>query len=413
MMDIDNVITTKKPSESFIEMLKGIFARYRFPILVSLALRTLSSLWLALLWLFLDPYFPRTAVAIRETFNHLEIHQTLFGRMFLDVWMRWDAVHYMNLAWGGYRNAGAADMNYWPLYPYLVRAFSFVTAQEIVLAGLLVSTIAALIAAVFFWDLVRLLFKDDRLANWTILAWLVFPTSFFLVAPFTEALFACLALASLWMMTKKRWIPAGVLAALAGMTRSQGILLIAPLVLAISIQWYHSREWPQIHAFIGVLIAPLGTIGFMLWRWSSGLPNLLTSFSTYTHARILDPFSSLFLSVRQLFQFPSLLAGTELCAVLLALVIQIWMLTNPAFRKEFPLMTYGILSILFNLTKYITTATPLQSSNRYILSVFPVFIGLGFLLLQIPHKWRSLLLTLSASLGLISLALYAMWVFVG
>jgi hypothetical protein len=270
-----------------------------------------------------------------------------------------------------------------------------------------------LIAAVFFWDLVHLLFKDDRLANWTVLAWLVFPTSFFLAAPFTEALFACLALASLWMMAKKRWVPAGVLAALAGITRSQGILLMAPLVLTISMQWYYSRKWPHFSAFIGVLIAPLGTIGFMVWRWSSGLPDLLTSFSTYTHARILDPFSSLFLSIKQLFQSPSLLAGTELCAVLLALVLQAWMLTRPAFRKEIPLMAYGILSVFFNLTKYITTATPLQSSNRYILSVFPAFIGIGFLLLLLPQKWRSLLITLSAAIGLISMALYAMWIFVG
>lgn len=390
-------------------------ARRRVPLLAALGLRAAASLWLALVWWIIDPHFPRTATVLKETYNHLPYHTHLLTRMLLDVWLRWDAVHYMNLAWGGYENASPGDMNFWPLYPYLVRTVSVVFSMDTLLAGLLVATLATVIAAVLFWELALTLFNDERLANWTVIAWVIFPTSFFLVAPFTDSLFACLALASLLLMAHKYWLPAGLLAALAGLARSQGILLAAPLFLSIAIDWYEHRRPIPAAAVFGLLATPLGTILFMLWRSARGLPDIFSSFNVYTRAEFVDPLRGLALAAIQLVQKPDLMMLTEFLSVALFLGIQIWMLTKPEFRKTttLPFLVYGIGNILFNLTKHNLNTSPLQSSNRYVLNALPAFVGFAWLILRLPEPKRRLIVLISVLIGLIACTLYGLWIFVG
>jgi hypothetical protein len=396
-----------------VSSIRAWFSRYRFPVLAAICLRAATSLWMAFVWLFLDPYFPRTALSYKETYGHLSAQPSLIGRMFLDVWLRWDAVHYMNLAWGGYENAASGDMSFWPLYPYLVRAISFLTPHETVLAGLLVSTIATIISAVLFWDLVQTLFQDTRLANGSVLAWLIFPTAFFLVAPFSDSLFACLALACFCLMVRKRWILAGVFIALGGLARSQGILLMAPLFLAIALDTFSTRNKPSLAAIAGLGIAPLGSGLFLLWRQSLNLPDIFTSYNVYSAARIVNPLLGFWLAVERVVQYPDLLAITEILSVLLFLAALSWMLTKPIFRKEIPLMVYGFLTILFILIKINLKASPIQSADRYVLHCIPAFIGFAYLVLSLPEKARRLIILLSVILGMVVNTLYAMWVFVG
>jgi len=391
----------------------GFIDENRFPIIAALGLRVATSVWLAVIWVFIDPYFLNTDRAVNETYNHLKIHESLVGRALLDVWLRWDAVHYMNLAWGGYDNAGAADMNFWPLYPYLVRFIQPVLMNETVLTGLVVSTIATVIAAVYFWKLVLYLYQDRVLANLTVLVWAIYPTSFFLVAPFTEALFAALAVTAIWNITQRKWIAAGILAAFAGLTRSQGILLIVPYLLIFGYDWFFNARRKTAHALIGLACLPLGTLGFMLWRTARGVPDFVSSYATYSQAQILDPFSSIFLAIKRLIAVPDLLSITELLSVLVFLSILVYMFTQPIFRKHPFFIIYGIVTVLFILIKHNMGASPLQSSNRYVLNALPAFVGIGYLLKLSSSRTRFVFYTLSSSLALITAVLYAMWIFVG
>lgn len=304
-------------------------------------------------------------------------------------------------------------MNYWPLYFILVHGIAPILSNEIVLAGLVVSTVAAFIAAIFLWKYVVLVFLNERLANLTVLAWAIFPTSIFLVAPFTDSLFACWAILTLYFLHKNNWITSGIFCILAGLTRSQGILLVVPFIFYIGIEIFKSKHKFNWKMVLGLVLAPLGTVSLFIWRWSLELPDIFNSYSIYSNARIVDPFSAVILAFQRFFLAPDLLMGTEILSVLIFTGTLIWMLTNPVFRKEVPLLSYGIVMILFNLIKHNLTATPIQSSNRYVLNILPAFIGFGYFLLSIQAKTRQVIILLSISIGLIVGALYALWIFIG
>jgi len=97
--------------------LSHFYKKYRFQILLILGLRIGYSLWLAIVWLVIDQYIPLSEGVLWETYYNLERSSTLLGRAFIDVWLRWDAVHYMNMAAFGYEGVGVADTVFFPLYP--------------------------------------------------------------------------------------------------------------------------------------------------------------------------------------------------------------------------------------------------------------------------------------------------------
>ena|SRR5271157_3379001 len=134
--------------------------KYKFPIILTLALRIGYSLWLAFIWFFVDKSFPSTPIALWENYYHLTRSSTLISRSFIDVWLRWDAVHYMNIAAFGYRGVGVGDTVFFPLYPYLVGELSKIVLVNVTLMGILVSSFATMVALICFYELVLILFND-------------------------------------------------------------------------------------------------------------------------------------------------------------------------------------------------------------------------------------------------------------
>ena len=210
-------------------MLIRAIKQRQFQIRLILAVRLGYSLWLALIWLIIDKWFPLTSKSLWETYYHLTRSSTLIGRAFIDVWLRWDAVHYMNIAAFGYRGVGAGDTVFFPLYPYLVGGLSKITTINVTLVGIIVSSLATLITLICLYDLVMIMFDDKELAKWSMLLLALYPTAFFLHAPYTDALFILFSVASILMMVRKKHILAGLLACAAGLTRPQGILLLLPM----------------------------------------------------------------------------------------------------------------------------------------------------------------------------------------
>lgn len=390
-----------------------LFSAYRFPLLMALGLRLATSLWMALLWFVLDPYFPLTGKALQETYDHLSPHPSLIARMFLDVWLRWDAVHYLNLAQTGYAGQGQGEMNFWPLFPALTRLASFFTLGDLMAAGLLVSTLATALAAVLFWKLVLLLFQDENLANWSVAAWIIFPSSFFLVAPFSDSLYACLALASLLCLAHKQRLWAGFFALWAGLTRTQGLLLIIPLLIEIGIQWVRDRRQLSWRDFAGLGLAPWGYLAFLLYRSGLGAQDFVSGYFTYSRVAVVNPLMGLWLAAQQMVGSRDWIQVSELLVNLAALAGLGWMLSRPDFRRQPALMAYGFATVGLTLSKHNLAASPLQSSNRYILNVLPVFIGIAWLLLRLRPAWQKAVITISIVTGMVLCSFYALWMFVG
>ena len=144
----------------------------------------------------------------------------------LELWNRWDAPHYLQVARFGYE---AADILVYPLLPGLVRFVNYFT-DDYFLSGQAVATLAAVAAAVLLYRLVRLDFAEEVSLR-AVWFFLIFPTAYFLHAGYTEGLFLALVLGSLLAARSGRWWLAGLLGALCTMTRANGLALLPVLAV--------------------------------------------------------------------------------------------------------------------------------------------------------------------------------------
>jgi len=145
----------------------------------------------------------------------------------LGVWERWDACWYLRIADHGYER-GEPSTAFFPLYPALTRAAGELLGGRMVLGGMVISGLAYIAAITGLYRLVQRDF-DVSMARRTVLYLSVFPTAFFLFAPFTEALFLATAVWTIYAARMRWWAWAGVAALLAGLTRIQGAVLVLPL----------------------------------------------------------------------------------------------------------------------------------------------------------------------------------------
>ena len=158
----------------------------------------------------------------------------------LNAWMRWDALHYVNLVELGY--AGYIEdgqhlfLVFFPLYVWLVRPIALALGNTM-LAGLLVSWLCYAGGCVYLYKLVVLDY-GRHIARWTVIFLSVFPYAFFFGSTMTEGLFLLTTAASLYHIRRHQWLIAGLWGMLAAMTRMQGVLMVG-VALAELVEWEH------------------------------------------------------------------------------------------------------------------------------------------------------------------------------
>jgi len=146
-------------------------------------------------------------------------HSTGSGFLFLGVWERWDACWYERVAAQGYQQ-GEATINFYPLYPLLMRLISIPLGGDLTLGGLVVSGVAYIAGVAGLYRLLRLDF-DEGVARRALLYLSVFPASFFFFAPFTESIFLALGVWAIYQARRGAWGWAVPVAFLVGLTRTQ------------------------------------------------------------------------------------------------------------------------------------------------------------------------------------------------
>jgi hypothetical protein len=142
----------------------------------------------------------------------------------LQIWNRWDAPHFLEIAAHGYLPpADPARIVLLPLYPLAIAVGALVMAP--IASAMLVSLLAGLAAAAGLHRLVRL--DDSRpAARAAVVAMAIFPTAFAFVAPYSESLFVALAI---WSFVRaERTGGCGALGALAAFTRIRDLPAAGP-----------------------------------------------------------------------------------------------------------------------------------------------------------------------------------------
>lgn len=136
-----------------------------------------------------------------------------------------DGIHYLLIAHrGAYEQWEQA---FFPLYPLLIRMFNFIFHNELITA-FFISNISFFIGLWFLIKYLKLI-SDDFHPFQLIVFILVFPTSFFFGAVYTEGLFFLLFILTLYFLKKKKYWLTILFSILASLTRLIGVFFVIPI----------------------------------------------------------------------------------------------------------------------------------------------------------------------------------------
>lgn len=284
-------------------------------------------------------------------------------------WANMDGVHYLSIAQNGYFQFEQA---FFPLYPLLIRLVAVLIGDNYLLVGLFISHLSFLGSLIIFYKLLEEQFSL-KVAKWAIFLLLVFPTSFFFAGVYTESLFLLFTMGSIYSVVKKKWLLAGILAALASATRLVGIFLL----LVLFYEWWREKK-KSILSLLVALIGSGGLLSYMFYLWRTYADPLMffhvqPAFGAGRSGEgiILIPqvfyrYFKIFLTAE--FSYDYLVAVFEATSFAFVLFLLL-----RSFKKISP--SWQIFAWFSLLTPTLTGS--LSSMPRYILTVFPLFIVLA------------------------------------
>ena len=302
------------------------------------------------------------------------------------AWANFDGEHYLSIAQIGYRGLEQA---FFPLYPSLMKILTLpfgANLYSLTISGLLISNVCFFGSLLVLWKLIRLDF-DKKIALLTVIIILVFPTSFYFGAVYSESVFLLLSLSSFYFARQNKWFLAGVFGMLASATRIFGIILLPALLI---------EAWQQkqpIHKIFWIMLIPLGLLSYMYYQWITvGDP-----LAFYHLQKIVGPQheSGITFLPQVYVRYVKMFFSVEM--------------SNPIFQTLileffvgilfFLLPIYGIwkkvrLSYLFYaLVGFIlpTIQGSFSSVPRYVIILFPSFLILAIILSRLPKLLKVLI----------------------
>jgi hypothetical protein len=187
------------------------------------------------------------------------------------IWNRWDATAYELIAAEGYQphsvppDIAAFISRFPPLFPGLMAAVTALTGWPLPVSGMAVASAASAAGSVFLYQWVLARTGEPSRSWWAVWFFNCFPTAFFMGMPYSESLFACLAIVALYGLAARRYVLGGVAAGAAVLTRMLGVALVPAFAWAAWQEWRHGeRAWRRLVPLAGPLI---GEGALMAFQW--------------------------------------------------------------------------------------------------------------------------------------------------
>ncbi|MEZ0066536.1 hypothetical protein ABIA32_002548 [Streptacidiphilus sp. MAP12-20] len=223
--------------------------------------------------------------------------------------VHWDASWYLDIAQHGYDHAirpwlpGAAfqetNLAFFPVFPAMIRAVHTVLPfLPWGVTGMLTASVCAVGAAWGIYAAVSFRY-GARFGTLAALLWGASPIAAIETAGYSESAFTMFAAWALYCAVSRRWVSAGVLSVLAGLTRPTGVAVAAAVMAAAAMEiwvclrargarptlpgrlaWLDRVLWfdgadqqaaplaqePGLRRpLLALLLAPLGWLGFVAW----------------------------------------------------------------------------------------------------------------------------------------------------
>ena len=325
----------------------------------------------------------------------------------LEIWVRYDAEWYLTIATRGYQplTSGHFDMRpgFMPLYPALVAAATALVRDPVV-AGLLVAN-AMLVA--FLALLYRLVDDEfgDAAAMRAVWLYLLFPTSFFLSAPYSESTLLAAIAASFVAARRRRWGLAALGSAAAVVARPLGVVAAVATVAEWTWQRLRAPEPPPFdrirvgHLLVLVVAPALALLVYLAHaRATFGDPLAIFPVQTLYRGAAEAPwlvFAPIFSDGPAIFGYANGVLDAAIAVGFVALVPATFVMLGPSL---------GLLAAGMVLPPLVTS---LVAYSRMALAAVPCFIVLALWLEARP--WRLLVYALLAVLQAIAFARFATW----
>jgi hypothetical protein len=325
------------------------------------------------------------------------VHEGLLG---------WDAGYYETIARVGYHPLGKESLRFFPAVPAITHALAWIPGLDDGAALLVLSNVAAFVATVLLFALVRRETGDPLVARRAIWFLSLSPAAFVLVMGYAESTLLCLSIGSFLALRpnlgpaggpihrvpqRPHFALAGLLGFVGALTRPIGVLLA--LVVAVElVRWWIRLGRTQRLAGLVATVAPLlGLAGFGIWAhhevgdfWAP----LRVQVESGHHGGLADPFVTLAHDTKGVFHHH---VGTALhvpwVIVAAVLLVVCWRLL-PA---PYTVFAGAVLAVA-------VSGTNLDSFERYALSAFPLAVA-GALLCRGPRIERVVLTILPAALA--------------
>ncbi|WP_405388860.1 hypothetical protein OG596_13510 [Streptomyces sp. NBC_01102] len=327
---------------------------------------------------------------------------------------RWDSVWYQRIAENGYGytvtlpDGGVhPDLAFFPLLPALERTLAELTPVTLQGAGLAVAWAAGLAAA---WGIfaVGARLHGRRAGVLLAVLWGVYPTAFVQSMAYTETLFTALAAWALYAVLRDRWIVAGTLCVLAGLTRPTAAALVAALAVtaaAVLVREYRAGDREGLlrrnaRMLLGVCLAPLGWLAYVVFvAVRQGGP--------FAYFEVQAQWGNSIDGGRALAAFVlglPLPAALGLCAALGLLGWLMFLCVRQ--RQPLPLLVYGIAIVVISLIG----SGYFGSRPRLMMPAFPLLLPPALALLRLRTTARTAAVVAVPALAS---AAYGAWTLLG
>ncbi|MBO1336423.1 hypothetical protein J3486_34920 [Streptomyces sp. VRA16 Mangrove soil] len=326
-------------------------------------------------------------------------------RLSVTLMHSWDSKWYLSIARYGYghhwresaRGLQQTDWAFFPLYPGLIRAVHTVLPLSFGAAALLVAWSAALAAGYGVYAVVHRVY-GRAVATVTVALWAMLPHSVVLTLAYTEALFCALAAWTLYALLTSRWLLAGALSALAGLTRPSGFAVAAAVLAVAAREVVRGRGRAPLAVWAGALLAPAGWAGYVLWVGAR------TGDLLHGYFRVQAAWDSRIDLGLQEFRFLRTLflhggkVGYPMALVIVAAAVLLFALLC-LDRPPLALFVYaGALVALVVLA-----SGPFGSKPRLLLPAFPLLIPMARAMVRGWWQRRGQVLAVATALGAVSL----------
>ncbi len=302
----------------------------------------------------------------------------------IGVWERWDACWYAKTATYGYATDGGTA--FFPLISMLERVVALF-GPHVVVAGMVVNLVATILA---LWGLHRIVVRDGdgALARRAMLLLAIFPGAFFLLAPFSEAIFLALAVWTIERARRADWGTAAVLAFLAGLSRPVGGLLALPLAWSAWTERHDMGRRAAVLAAVAAVAAPASGVLYVAYTIRVVGRSMFDASAAWGTASFHAPWEVFSATVAWVAR-----TGDPLQALNLALLVLFAALVAVgAARLPLDLTLYAVPQLYLAWSRILPT--PLTSTPRHLIVIFPAFVVLALLLAGRRALWAYAILSL-------------------